>query len=55
VARTIDPVGSEDDLRYLQRLTMENMIKHLFDEVGINGRLLSALDVGGRITFENQA
>jgi hypothetical protein len=55
VARTIDPVGSEDDLRYLERLTMENTIKHMFDEVGINGRLLNALDVGGRITFENQA
>jgi hypothetical protein len=55
VARTIDPIGSEDDLRFLERLTMENMVKHLFDEVGKDGGLTRALDVDGRITFENQA
>ncbi|KAM0714634.1 hypothetical protein Q7P37_009930 [Cladosporium fusiforme] len=55
VAGTIDPIGSEDDLRFLERLTMENMVKHLFDEVGKDRRLSRALDIGGRITFENQA
>jgi tRNA A-37 threonylcarbamoyl transferase component Bud32 len=55
IARTIDPVGSEDDLRYLERLTMENMVKHIFDEVGKDERLRRALDIDGRITFENQA
>jgi hypothetical protein len=55
VAGTIDPIGSEDDLRYLERLTMENMVKHLFDEVGKDEDLTRALDVGGKITFENQA
>lgn len=55
VSGTIDPIGSEDDLRFLERLTMENMVKHLFDEVGKDGGLTRALDVGGRITFENQA
>jgi len=55
VAGTIDLIGSEDDLRFLERLTMENMVKHLFDEVGKDRGLTRALDVGGRITFENQA
>jgi hypothetical protein len=31
------------------------MVKHLFDEVGKDGGLTRRLDVGGRITFENQA
>lgn len=55
VAETIDPIASEDDLRILGRLTMENMVKHLFEEVGKDEGLTRLLDVGGRITFENQA
>jgi len=55
VAETIDPIASEDDLRFLERLTMENMVKHLFEEVGKDEGLTRLLGVGGRITFENQA
>jgi hypothetical protein len=51
----IDPIGSEDELRFLERLTMEDMVKHLFDAISKDELLTRALDIGGRITFENQA
>jgi hypothetical protein len=55
VRSRIDPIGSEDELRFLERLTMEDMVKHLFDAISKDEMLTRALDIGGRITFENQA
>ena len=55
VRTVIDPIGSEDDLRYIQRLTLENMVRSVFDEILKDDRLRQDLDLNGKISFENQA
>ncbi|KAM3419587.1 hypothetical protein BST61_g2926 [Cercospora zeina] len=56
----IDPVGSEDDLRFLQRLTVENMVKDMHTALLRNhelapGLLPPGLLAPGQVSFENQA
>ena len=51
IGKSIDPIGSEDDLRYTERLTLENMVKTLFESIDFGPELA----VRGDISFENQA
>ena len=51
IGKSIDPIGSEDDLRYIERLTLENMVKTLFESIDFGPELA----LRGDISFENQA
>ena len=51
IGKSIDPIGSEDDLRYTERLTLENMVKTLFESIDFGPEL----PIRGNISFENQA
>lgn len=54
-ARQMDPIGSEDDLRFIQRLTVENMVQRVLDRVGANNQLNEIFRSYNTISFENQA
>jgi hypothetical protein len=51
----IEPISSEDELRFLERLVVENMVKNVFDEMEKDNLLHESLRVNGKISFENQA
>ena len=51
IGKSIDPIGSEDELRYIERLTLENMVKTLFESIDFAPELAFQ----GDISFENQA
>jgi hypothetical protein len=51
----IEPISSEDELRFLERLIVENMAKNVFDEMEKDNQLHENLRVNGKISFENQA
>lgn len=51
----IDPIGSEDDLRFLQRLTVDNMVKEMYNALMRNYELAPSLLGHGQISFENPA
>ena len=51
IGKSIDPIGSEDDLRYIERLTLENMVKTLYESINFGPELV----LRGDISFENQA
>ena len=55
VRSVIDPITSEDDLRYVVRLAVENMAKNICDEIGKDEQTRTAIDMKGKISFENQA
>lgn len=50
-----DPIGSEDDLRFLQRLTVDNMVKEMYNALMRNYELAPSLLGHGQISFENPA
>lgn len=51
----IEPIGSEDELRFLERLLVEDMVKKIFEEMDKDEQLDVNLHARGRISFENQA
>ena len=51
----IEPIGSEDELRFLERLLVEDMVRALFDEFGKETQSDAVNHAVGRISFENQA
>ena len=51
IGKSIDPIGSENELRYIERLTLENMVKTLVKSINFG----SELALRGVISFENQA
>ncbi|KAM3418333.1 hypothetical protein BST61_g4332 [Cercospora zeina] len=50
----IDPIGSEDDLRFLQRLTVEKMVQDMHEALVGNHPSAPGLLGHGQISFENQ-
>ena len=54
VEKLIDPIGSEDDLRYLERLTLENMARNIFERMSNNDETKEILGYIGDVSFENQ-
>lgn len=55
IEAAIDPIGSEDDLRFLQRLTVDNMVKEMYNALMRNYELAPSLLGHGQISFENPA
>ncbi|KAB8356476.1 hypothetical protein FH972_024059 [Carpinus fangiana] len=55
VQRLIDPIGSEQGLRYFERDTVENMVTALLDEVAKDEALCEELGLDGKVTFESHA
>ncbi|PPJ55134.1 hypothetical protein CBER1_09974 [Cercospora berteroae] len=52
---SIDPIGSEDDLRFLQRLTVEKMVKEMHTALVRNHEIAPGLLGHGQVSFENPA
>jgi hypothetical protein len=50
----IEPISSEDELNFLERLVVENMM-NMFDEMEKDNQLDESLRANGKISFENQA
>jgi hypothetical protein len=55
IERLIDPIGSEDDLRYIERLTLENMVRNVLNHISTDGVVNGDWRSYGKISFENQA
>ena len=55
VERRIEPIGSEDNLRYMERLTIESMVQDILDRIGGNNEVDESWRSVGSISFENQA
>lgn len=55
IEAVFDPIGSEDDLRFLQRLTVDNMVKEMYNALMRNYELAPSLLGHGQISFENPA
>ena len=53
--RMIELIASEDELRFVERLVVESMVKHFFDEMEQDSEMDTSLCANGTISFENQA
>lgn len=54
VGKQIDPIGSENELRLFQRLTLERRVQEVLERINNDSDLGERLLSNGKVSFENQ-